>query len=224
VSAHSPVIVSAHSTVKRPPPGSQPGAWSRSATGPASHCGLPARLTGSRLPRPGGRSLRDGRRPVWRRPDLCLHRAARGGRANTGRPRRPRPLVYADRDLVPARRTGWDSPMSSGRGEPGRAGGGLRPRFRRPANRVGWLFLVAGQGSGLGGFVNAYGLHALVAAPGSLPACQRVWGCRLGWSRSAVACRMLMTYGARDDTCSSAGGGRTALPAAGPGTCEGRDL
>jgi hypothetical protein len=111
------------------------------------------------------------------------------------------------------------------RGEPGRAGGGFRPSFRRPANRVGWLFPVAGQGSGLGGFVKAYGLHALVAAPGSLPAGQRAWGCRLGWSRSAVACRMLMTYGARDDTCSSAGGGRMrSASSRSAGTCEGRDL
>src|SRR6266516_4278491 len=41
---------------------------------------------------------------------------------------------------------------------------------RRPANRVGWLFLVAGLALGLGGFLAAYGLHALVAAPGSWPA------------------------------------------------------
>ena len=41
---------------------------------------------------------------------------------------------------------------------------------RRPANRIGWLFLVAGLALGLGGFSTAYGLHALVAAPGSLPA------------------------------------------------------
>jgi Sigma-70 region 2 len=69
----------------------------------------------------------------------------------------------------------------------------------------------------------------------------------LGWSRSTVACRMLMTYGARDDTCSSAGGGRLRSASSrsagtddtcssadgGPmrsassrsaGTCEGRDL
>jgi signal transduction histidine kinase len=41
---------------------------------------------------------------------------------------------------------------------------------RRPANRVGWVFLVAGLGLGLGSFGRAYGLHALVAAPGSWPA------------------------------------------------------
>ena len=41
---------------------------------------------------------------------------------------------------------------------------------RRPANRLGWLFVVAGLGLGLGSFARAYGLHALVAAPGSWPA------------------------------------------------------
>src|SRR5215469_1291702 len=41
---------------------------------------------------------------------------------------------------------------------------------RRPGNRVGWLFLVAALTLGLGGFSAAYGLHALVAAPGSWPA------------------------------------------------------
>ena len=34
-----------------PPPGAQPGAWFRSATGPAGHRELPARLARSRLPR-----------------------------------------------------------------------------------------------------------------------------------------------------------------------------
>ncbi|HXZ75637.1 MAG TPA: ATP-binding protein, partial [Streptosporangiaceae bacterium] len=38
---------------------------------------------------------------------------------------------------------------------------------RRPANRVGWLFVVAGLALGLAGFARAYGLHALVAAAGS---------------------------------------------------------
>jgi hypothetical protein len=52
-------------------------------------------------------------------------------------------------------------------------------RYMRPANCVGWLFLVAGPGLGLGGFANAYRLPALVA-PGSLPAAQRASGCRLG--------------------------------------------
>ena len=41
---------------------------------------------------------------------------------------------------------------------------------RRPENRIGWLFLVAGLGLGVGGFSKQYALHALVAAPGSWPA------------------------------------------------------
>jgi hypothetical protein len=41
---------------------------------------------------------------------------------------------------------------------------------RRPENRIGWLFLVAGLGLGLTGFTSPYALHALVTYPGSLPA------------------------------------------------------
>ena len=41
---------------------------------------------------------------------------------------------------------------------------------RRPENRIGWLFLVASLGLGVGGFSHQYALHALVAAPGSWPA------------------------------------------------------
>jgi signal transduction histidine kinase len=41
---------------------------------------------------------------------------------------------------------------------------------RRPANRIGWLFLVGGLTAGLNDFSNRYGLHALIAAPGSWPA------------------------------------------------------
>jgi signal transduction histidine kinase len=41
---------------------------------------------------------------------------------------------------------------------------------RRPENRIGWLFLAAGVTLGLSAFGTSYGLHALVADPGSLPA------------------------------------------------------
>jgi signal transduction histidine kinase len=41
---------------------------------------------------------------------------------------------------------------------------------RRPDNRIGWLFLAAGFALGLSAFGTSYGLHALVADPGSLPA------------------------------------------------------
>jgi signal transduction histidine kinase len=41
---------------------------------------------------------------------------------------------------------------------------------RRPGNRIGWLFLAGGLALGVSVFSLAYGLHALLAAPGSLPA------------------------------------------------------
>ena len=41
---------------------------------------------------------------------------------------------------------------------------------RRPGNRIGWLFLAAGLALGVSIFTQAYGLRALLAAPGSLPA------------------------------------------------------
>jgi signal transduction histidine kinase len=41
---------------------------------------------------------------------------------------------------------------------------------RRPQNRIGWLFLVAGFALGLSSFATSYGFRALVADPGSLPA------------------------------------------------------
>jgi signal transduction histidine kinase len=47
---------------------------------------------------------------------------------------------------------------------------GLVLASRRPANPIGWLFLAAGAALGLGGFFSSYGVHALSAAPGSLPA------------------------------------------------------
>jgi hypothetical protein len=47
---------------------------------------------------------------------------------------------------------------------------GLVLASRRPANPIGWLFLAAGAALGLGAFCSAYGLRALSAAPGSLPA------------------------------------------------------
>jgi hypothetical protein len=90
-------------------------------------------------------------------------------------------LVYADRHLVPARLTGWD--FSDVFGDVANLAvpvAGFVLASPQPANHVGWLFLVAGLGPGLGGFANAYGLHALLAAPGSFPAGQKASGCRLG--------------------------------------------
>ena len=82
-------------------------------------------------------------------------------------------LAYVDRHLLPARLTNWDFsyviwevvslaiPVV-----------GFVLASRRPANRIGWLFLVAGLALGLSAFSGQYGMYALVVAPGSLPAGQ----------------------------------------------------
>lgn len=49
-------------------------------------------------------------------------------------------------------------------------GFGILLASRQPRNPIGWLFLTAGLALGVSGFGTAYGLHALVADPGSLPA------------------------------------------------------
>jgi len=80
-------------------------------------------------------------------------------------------LAYADRHLVPASMTDWTVSGVSGQvvnmAVPVT---GFVLASRRPENRIGWLFLVAGLGLGLGGFSNPYAVHALVADPGSWPA------------------------------------------------------
>ena len=80
-------------------------------------------------------------------------------------------LAYANRHLLPASLTDWTVSNISGQvvnvAVPVT---GFVLASRRPENRIGWLFLVAGLGLGLGGFANPYALHALVADPGSLPA------------------------------------------------------
>jgi hypothetical protein len=57
---------------------------------------------------------------------------------------------------------------------------GLVLASRRPANRIGWLFLAAGAAIGLGDFFTAYGLRALSAAPGSLRPAGRPCGSPTG--------------------------------------------
>ena len=80
-------------------------------------------------------------------------------------------LAYVDRHLLPASLADWTVSGVSGQvvnvAVPVT---GFVLASRRPENRMGWLFLVAGLGLGLGGFSNPYALHALVADPGSLPA------------------------------------------------------
>ena len=80
-------------------------------------------------------------------------------------------LAYVDRHLVPADLTGWDfSDVFDDLANLAVPVVGFVLASRRPANRVGWVFIVAGLGLGLGTFSSAYGVHALVAAPGSWPA------------------------------------------------------
>jgi hypothetical protein len=82
-------------------------------------------------------------------------------------------LAYMDRQLVAASLTGWTVSNISGQvvnmAVPVT---GFVLASRRPENRIGWLFLVAGMALGLSGFSNQYALHALVADRGSLPAGQ----------------------------------------------------
>jgi len=92
-------------------------------------------------------------------------------------------LSYVDRQLVPASLTGWTVSNVSGQVvNMAVPVSGFVLASRRPENRIGWLFLVAGLALGLSGFSNSYALHALVAAPGSLPA-GRVfaWLSDCGW-------------------------------------------
>ena len=82
-------------------------------------------------------------------------------------------LAYVDRHLAPASLTNWTVSNISGQvvsmAVPVT---GFVLASRRPENRIGWLFLVAGLALGLSGFSNPYALHALVAHRGSLPAGQ----------------------------------------------------
>ncbi len=90
-------------------------------------------------------------------------------------------LAYLDRHLVPASLTGWTVSNVSGQlVNVAVPAAGFVVASRRPENRIGWLFLVAGLSLGLGGFSNSYALHALVASAGSLPAGQ-VFGWLSNW-------------------------------------------
>ncbi len=80
-------------------------------------------------------------------------------------------LEYVDRELLPASMMSWTFDNVSGQvvnlAVPVV---GFVLASRRPANRIGWLFLTAGIVLALEAFGAQYGLRALVAAPGSLPA------------------------------------------------------
>jgi len=82
-------------------------------------------------------------------------------------------LAYVDRHLVSASLANWTVSNISGQVvNVAVPVAGFVLASRRPANRIGWLFLVAGLALGLSGFSDPYALHALVADRGSLPAGQ----------------------------------------------------
>jgi hypothetical protein len=92
-------------------------------------------------------------------------------------------LAYVDRHLVSAGLTNWD--FSDVFGQVTNIAVpvmGFVLASRRPANRIGWLALAAGLGLGLSRFSTSYGVRALVAAPGSVPAGRAVaWLANWTW-------------------------------------------
>jgi signal transduction histidine kinase len=86
-------------------------------------------------------------------------------------------LVYVNRHRAPVDLTNWDFSDVFGQvADLAVPVVGLVLASRRPANRIGWLFLAAGLALGLSSFSSAYALHALVVTHGSWPA-----GRAAGW-------------------------------------------
>jgi len=91
-------------------------------------------------------------------------------------------LAYVDRHVVPASLTDWTvSNISAQVVNIAVPVAGFILASRRPENRIGWLFLVAGLALGLSGFSNTYALHALVADRGPVLA-GRVSGWLSNWA------------------------------------------
>jgi signal transduction histidine kinase len=86
-------------------------------------------------------------------------------------------LAYLDRNQLPASQATWDvSDTFSDVVKLAVPVVGFILASRRPGNRIGWLFLVAGLALGVNSFSQPYAQHALIAAPGSWPA-----GRAAGW-------------------------------------------
>jgi hypothetical protein len=118
-------------------------------------------------------------------------------------------LVYGDRHLVPADLSGWRFADLFGQvSNLAPVVVGLVLASRRPGNRIGWLLLVAGLGLGLRAFAHQYGLHALVAAPGSWPGGRAAaWLSNWIWVIPvAMLGFVLLLF--RPGGCARAGGGR----------------
>jgi hypothetical protein len=99
-------------------------------------------------------------------------------------------LTYVNRQLVPPSLTNWTVSGVSGQVvNMAVPVAGFVLASRRPENRIGWLFLVAGLGLGVSGFSTAYAQHALIAHHGTLPAGRAfAWLANWGW---AIAVAML---------------------------------
>jgi signal transduction histidine kinase len=80
-------------------------------------------------------------------------------------------LAYVNRHALSADQTSWDFPdLFQDIVNLGGPVLGFILASRRPANRMGWLFLAAGLALGLNAVAEPYARHALLVAPGSLPA------------------------------------------------------
>jgi signal transduction histidine kinase len=93
-------------------------------------------------------------------------------------------LAYVDRHRVHGNLTTWDfSDVFAHVTTLGVPVVGFVLASRRPANRLGWLFLGAGLGLGLSFFSTQYAQHALAAVPGSWPAGRAVaWFANWIWA------------------------------------------
>ena len=93
-------------------------------------------------------------------------------------------LAYVDRHRVHGNLTSWDfSDVFAHVTTLGVPVVGFVLASRRPANRLGWLFLGAALGLGLSFFSTQYAQHALVAVPGSWPAGRAVaWFANWIWA------------------------------------------
>jgi hypothetical protein len=105
-------------------------------------------------------------------------------------------LAYVDRQLVPASLTGWTVSNISGQvvnmAVPVT---GFVLASRRPENRIGWLFLVAGLALGVDGFSNQYAVRVLVADRGSWPAGQVfAWLSNWTWVIAVAALAFLFLW------------------------------
>src|SRR5580698_9933435 len=79
-------------------------------------------------------------------------------------------LAYLDRSSAPAGLTLNLAAESQLLAAVGAAVVGAVITSRRPGNRIGWLALAAGVMLSLSECCKSYGIRALIAAPGSLPA------------------------------------------------------